>query len=121
MRIEAHTSHNSVLASPAAVADQPTVAGPIVYTSVPRDSSIVHHLCDMQGSLQAAGGQIAMPRARQSENKYGGQAFVVHSHLPSSMQDWRHQNQIITIESACALMCCAKAAETDSAGKFSTI
>ena len=89
----ARTSHDSVLASPGAVADQPAVAGPIVYASVPRDSHIVHHLCDVQGSLQAADGKIAVPRARQAENKYGGQAFVVHSDLPSSIQDWRHQHQ----------------------------
>ena len=100
------TSHNSVLASPGAVADQPAVAGPIVNASVPRDSSIVHQLCDMQGSLQATDGQIAMPRARKSENKYGGQAFVVHSDLPSSMRDWRHKQQPFTIVSVCEFMCC---------------
>ena len=116
VKLGPRTSHNGVLASPGAVADQPTVAGPVVYTSVPRDSCIVHHLCDMQGSLQAPDGQIAMPRARQPENKYGGQAFVVHSDLPSSMQDRRHQHQPITIVSACAFMCCTKAPTSDSAG-----
>ncbi len=77
------TSHYCVLATAGSVANQPTVAGPVVDTSMTEDSLVTHSLGYVQGSSQAAQSQIALPGAWQAIDKDGCQAFVFDGNLAS--------------------------------------